>query len=313
MRSARPLLTLCGLMALSIIRGQDDPRFKEAHLLDSLGRHERALDLLRGLTADTALRADALAWMAQCEFDHLHKADQAFTHLQQAIAADPRNARYYFQRGTMYQEVLMLDRSLDDLLIARSLADTLPLKKSVEMNIGATYLRMRRFADALDRFDALLALDSTDVGALLNKANALDELGRKEEALGILEKLTRLEPTNTAYMNNIGFVLSNLERYAEAIPWYDKSLALDKDDGYALNNRGYAKLKSGDLTGALKDVERSIKVMPGNPYAYRNLGLVRQAMGQADKACEAFEEALRRNYTKLFGTEVKEIHDAYCH
>ena len=93
---------------------------------------------------------------------------------------------------------------------------------------------------------------------------------------------------------------------------FTRGLEKQPDDAFMLNNRGYARLKAGDPKNALKDIERSIKLGPENSYAYRNLGLVHQALDNKDKACEAFETALKKGYTQRYGDDVKEIHKTYC-
>lgn len=313
LRSSLALLSLLAISLASLAQSPwQDPRLAAACILDSLGKHERALAMLEQLSHDPSIRSAALNRMAGCEFEHLHKADAAFAHIREAIIADPKDAANYIDRASMYQSIGMPDRSLEDLLEARSLADTLPERMATELNIGAIHLQLRRFEEALVQFDRVLRMDSTDIAALVDKSHALSELGRKEEAMTILLDLHKREPKNTVHMNNLGFLLSGMERYPEAIDWYDKGIALAKDDPFVLNNRAYARLKVGDTGGALKDVQRSIKLYPANAYAHRNLGLVLQARGEKNKACDAFEEAMRRGYTEQYGTDVKEVHHAYC-
>lgn len=283
----------------------------QADKLDSAGKHERALSLLKEVAEDPAARGSALARMARCEWRHSNKNEEAFAHIGEAIVLEPRKASHYVDRAIMYTGMRMPDRALEDLTIARPLADSDPILALVEGGFGYVCLKQRRFDEALAHIDRVLALDSTDLDAWCDRATVLGELDRNEEALQILLKLHDRRPENKVYMNNVGYVLSCMERYAEALPWYDRSLAL-QDDAYSFNNRGYAKLRTGDAAGALKDVQRSIKLNAGNSYAHRNLGLILKEKGEKDKACDAFEEAMRLGFTKQYGPEVKTIHDAYC-
>lgn len=285
----------------------------QAIRLDSLGKHEQAVKLYNEAAKDPAHRSEAMRRLAGCEFDHLHRFEDAFVHIQQAIQAAPKEYGNYLDRSTMYQQVGMPERSLDDLNAALALADSVPDRVNVYTNLGAAYLQMHDAKHAAEATAKAVALDSTDIGARMNHATALDELGRREEALAIMIKLSQEDPENTSYMNNIGFILANMDRHAEAVQWLDKSLDIKKDEPYALNNRGYSKLKMGDTAGALKDVQRSLKLYALNAYAYRNLGLIYKEMGEQDKACDAFEAALSHDFTKMYGDEVKRIHDSYCH
>jgi tetratricopeptide (TPR) repeat protein len=291
---------------------KNDPRLEEAWDLDSLGKHERALKMFLELAEEPALRAKALRSAAACEFDHLHQLEEAFGHINQAIAADPTYAWGYMNRATMYTEVGMPDRALEDMNVALPLAKDTATLISVYVNRGVVYQTSRQFEKALKDFETVLAMDSVNEGAMLNRAATLDDLGRPEEALAIVMRMSAKDPENIVYINNAGFLLLGMERYAEAAELFSRGLEKQPDDAYMLNNRGYAKLKAGDNKGALKDVERSIKIHAANSYAYRNLGLIHQAMGEKDKACDAFEQALGRGYTQMYGDDVKNIHATYC-
>ena len=292
---------------------KEDPRFKEARLLDSLQKHERSLKILEELAQDPVHRAEALMDAADCEFHHLGRTDEAFLHMREAIAADPDNARGYINRGTMYEHLHMADRAIEDLTIAVRLARTPDERRAAHLNLGAAYQSVRSFELALVEYDAALAEDTTNTDVLLNRSSLLDELGRSDEALATLMWLNERVPDNPHFLNNTGFLLSSMERYSEAAEWFSRALALEPDEPYSLNNRAYARLKAGDTDGALKDVERSITINPGNAYAYRNLGLIRSARGELAKACTAFEEALARGYTERFGDDVKKLHESTCH
>lgn len=311
------LLPTCLVAAVSLAAAaQDpdpDPRFHEAAVLDSLGKHDRALKIWTGLATDPALRVRAWRAQAVCELEHLRKKDEAFEHIRQALAADPTDFWTYVERAAMYEYIGMPDRATDDLLVALPLAKDSAQRICGRLNLGASYQQTRRLPDALAQYEAGLKEDSTNVDLLLNKSSVLDELGQREGSLAIMQRLLELHPDNVDYMNNIGFVLNRMDRYAEAAGWFSKGLAVRPDDAYLLNNRGYATWKAGDAEGALKDVQRSIKVAPGNAYAYRNLGLIQQARGKDKEACDAFEKALAYGFTEEYGDEVKKLYDTHCH
>lgn len=290
-----------------------DPRFAQAAVLDSLGKHDKAMRLWAELAKDTASRVSALCLIAACEFGHLGKKDEAFAHVRQAIEAAPHSFLPYHTRGNMYNDLGMMDRAIDDCSTALANANDKNERLTGHLNLGACYQRIRRFADALEQCDAALREDTANLDIMLNRSAVLDDLGRSEESITILHHLLEVKPNELTYMNNLGFLLNGKGRFAEAADWFSKGLELRPNDPYLLNNRGYSRLKAGDTEKALEDVKRSIKALPGNPYAYRNLGLVEQARGRTKEACDAFEKALNMGFTAQFGDEVKKLYDANCH
>ena len=289
-----------------------DPRFVKAIDQDVAGKHAAAMKAYEALAGDPIVGVISLRAMADCQFEHQKKFDEAFATLKRALDADPTDGITYQRRGSFYQGISMFDRALADFTKSLQLADDDEERNSALVNRGSVYLQTRRWKEAIADMDAALAIDSTDRAALLNKTSALDEVGRRDEAMVILLRLHRLDTADIVVMNNLGFQLNSAERYAEAATWFARSLAIEPDDAVLMNNLGYAELMSGDPDAALKHVQRSIAIYPANAYAHRNLGLIWKAKGEKDKACDAFEAALARGYSEQFGPDVKELHDAYC-
>jgi tetratricopeptide (TPR) repeat protein len=70
---------------------------------------------------------------------------------------------------------------------------------------------------------------------LAGKENALDSLGRYEDAIIWFDKALEIEPNNELILNDKGFAITNLERYQEAITLYDKALEIELGYVTALN------------------------------------------------------------------------------
>jgi len=289
-----------------------DPSLVKANELDDAGKHSAAMKAFETLTADTSLRSIAYRNMARCLLEHQHRVPEAFTAIDQAVASDPNEAVNYNHRGLMCQSVGLTNRALEDFERSLQLARTDVERRIAHLNIGSVHMQVRAWEKAIAEFDMALALDSTDLGALLNKSVALDEVGRPEETLAILMDLHRREPTNVVVLNNLGFHYSNRKDYTAAVQWFERSLEVDPKDAVVMNNLGYAELMTGDTKSALKHIERSIELYPANSYAYRNLGFVWKEKGDREKACAAFKEALARGYTNQYGPDVKDISDIYC-
>ena len=79
---------------------------------------------------------------------------------------------------------------------------------------------MGKIEEALQSYDDALNIDPEYANALNSKANALDKLDRKKEALETYEKLNQIKPENAVYLLNYALALyesGNLEKSEELL------------------------------------------------------------------------------------------------
>ncbi|MBL7951087.1 MAG: tetratricopeptide repeat protein [Flavobacteriales bacterium] len=299
-------------LGLNTLHGQNSD-WDKALELDSTGKHAQAIKLLDRLVDDPAMRLKALLMRSRIRFDDLHQAEAAFEDIGMAMQFAPDSLGPYVNRGSMYMNLGMPDRAIEDFRTGLKKSHTAGDSATLNLNLGSALGMVRRFEEAITALDAAIAQKEDNWPALMNKATMLDEVGRTDEAHAILVKLHEAQPENAVILNNLGFSSSKAEDHKGAIHWFTKALALKPSDAVILNNLGFAQFQAGEVDAALDNVQKSIKGYPGNSYAYRNLGIILQAKGQQDKACEAFESALQRNFTEQYGPEVDQLRRKNCH
>ncbi len=81
-------------------------------------------------------------------------------------------------------------------------------------------------------------------GALINRGNALHELGREEEALASFDRALAVNPGNPETWKNRGITLRVLARFDDALASFDLRLALRPGDPELLTYRGHALCES---------------------------------------------------------------------
>ena len=289
-----------------------DPRVQRILRLESKGRHQAACEAYDELAADTAFRSLALRQKGTCLALHQGRPVEAMAIYDAAIAWAPRDPANYVERAMFNQEMNMPGNAVTDMRMAISLA-TDPRQRSIYLSdLASAYAHMRRWKEGLDVLDTARALDSTDIGVLVNRSLALDELGRHREALAELLRADSLYPRDALIYNNLGYHYTRRDDHQGSLIWYRRAVEVQPDSPYALNNLGYAELRAGDREAALRLVQRSIEIDPGNSYAYRNLGHVWKEKGDLAKACEAYERALQLGFGMRYGPEVKQMKDTYC-
>jgi tetratricopeptide (TPR) repeat protein len=133
------------------------------------------------------------------------------------------------------------------------------MQKDVQLEIGRSKLRIARFKEAHDAFQAAVDLDGEYADAWYGKATALEGLGRYSEAIDAYERTASLAPA--AY--------GAIARFSIA------------------NNR----VNLGDLGRALDDFDAALAENPMLERAWHNRALVLADLGRLEEATVSFARA----------------------
>jgi tetratricopeptide (TPR) repeat protein len=124
-----------------------------------------------------------------------------------------------------------------------------------------------------------------------NRAVALQDLGRLEDALAAADRALRYRPQYATAHYNRGNVLKALTRSQEAADAYSKALVQRPDFAEALLNRGLAQIALRQWLQALADFNKALTLRPGyaaahvgRAEAYRGLNDLPSAFGAIDAA-----------------------------
>lgn len=85
-------------------------------------------------------------------------------------------------------------------------------------------------------------------------------LPRSRSNAVIIGTLTGLQPVGLAKAPVNSNALDNLGRYEEAIDCYDKCLDLNCNDAHAWYNRPCSKVKKSDIENGLADLKKAIEI-----------------------------------------------------
>lgn len=101
----------------------------------------------------------------------------------------------WYNLGVLQRKARHFDAALAS--YSQALARGVSRPEEVHLNRGVIYADYLRQEDAAEReLHAALALNPTFVPALFNLANLKEDLGRRDEAIGIYERLLALDPNN---------------------------------------------------------------------------------------------------------------------
>jgi tetratricopeptide (TPR) repeat protein len=127
-------------------------------------------------------------------------------------------------------------------------------------NRGRSLLALGRYVEAVASFDRVLKIPYTGrcshAAATLQKAAALEKLGRKEEAKGVRAHAEELANREGREWLEEGNIHASARQYTDAIASYDKSVAhIWRGRAVALLNRALCKKAMGGFHGALADLQ----------------------------------------------------------
>lgn len=276
-----------------------------------------AHDWPAALTAiDKALETDIfntryILLKATC-LEELQRPQDAFQFLSRSIDRNPDNAWLYDRRGLVLVNALKVPQALADFDKALSLSTHDTMKLVFLLNRAAGELTHRDFTGAYKDLTTAYAIDSNNLGVLVNLANACDETGRGEASIGYLKRAINIDPAFVPAYGNLGFKYQDLGDHKTAISYYDKVISLSPNEALGYSNRSFNRLKLGDIKGAKSDIARSLEIYPANSYAYRIRALIALQEKRMDDACTDLARAIDLGFETSYGSEVSELQQAYC-
>ena len=249
-------------------------------------------------------------------------------HLERAIEADPGYPESYVELGRYYG--YMGEPALAKATFERWTVRH-PEDADMLINAGLTLFDAADFAEAYAFFEkAVEAATEADQrsGALTFRANALDMLGRYEEAVAAYEEVIAETPEWWEAHANLGICHArngHMERaeaafrrgledcpgspeirdelaahllaqggdLQEALKLSEEAVALGRDEIRHLITLGEVKLALGDDEGTAEAYQAVLDLDPESPDAHLELGILHERRGETTEAEEHFVESLK--------------------
>ncbi len=207
---------------------------------------------------DILIRAIGLQNQAQPE------AASALFH--EVLAADTHNAAALYSLTVIAMQAGDVGQALA--LTARGVQHN-PQFAPLHYVRGAVLQALDRKEEALQSFDAALALQPDYVEALLNSGVLLRSLFRHREALERINHVVSLDPNHVTALGNFGILLTEFKQSEQAIAAFERLLALAPGYDYAPGLLFYERMHICDwrdfegltqrLTDGVRAGERSCK------------------------------------------------------
>ena len=144
-----------------------------------------------------------------------------------------------------------------------------------------------RFAEALDAFDAALALRPGDADLWNSRSGALRKLGELEASAVAAREALRLRPRFAEAALNLGAALLKQDKIEPALEAFESASAIQPNYGAALNGQGLALRALGRLEEARAAFAAAERL--GNREAVGGRGCLDLTLGDFERGWEGYE------------------------
>ncbi len=267
-------------------------QFEQARAAALAGyRQRRFAAALEAIDAATALRPDvAEPWVLRgVILRALNRMEDAVASIMKATQLDPADAQAWYNLGVVLGEVGRFQAAVESYDKACAIQ---PNADSLVNRAGAL-INLKRTQEALESCDRALTLHPGHLFALCNRALALAELKRNAEAVEAFDRVLAHAPDMAESWDNRGTVLHEMNRYGDAVASFDRATALDPGSVSGWSNRGRSLFAMQRFDEARASFEKALAARPPDSatawsaYAVALVGLKRH-----DDALLAYDKAL---------------------
>lgn len=247
-----------------------------------------ALELLNKAVARNGTMAQVFnnRGMAHQVLGQRAEALQDFT---KALRLQPKYPEALGNKANVLREMGRLAEAREACLAALKLSPQVPQLHNI---LGVIRKEEGDWAGALEALDRAVALNPNFADAVINRANALSQLKRHDEALAGYDRAIALKPQAAETYSNRGNTLAALNRLEDALASHERAIALKPDYAEAYSNRGNVLKKLGRPAEALASCDRAIALKPDYAEAHVNRGTVLRDLAQFEAALACYDRAL---------------------
>jgi protein O-GlcNAc transferase len=188
---------------------------------------------------------------------------------QQILAGNPDDIAALHLIGLMALQGGANEAARNALTKAIGLNDRVP---DLHSALAEALQRLGRLDEAVRHYRRSIALDPDYVEALYNGGNVLVRLKQHEEALANFNRVLAVAPNFAEAINNRGSALFELGRYADALADFDRALSIKPEFVDALSNRGAALVGLKQYEEAIASCDRALAIDSNNVSALAHRG-----------------------------------------
>lgn len=210
-------------------------------------------------------------------------------------------AKSLFATGLSYLE---LHDYLNAELCFKQAYEILPDRPSILINYAAALIKLEKWSQCEKICSELLAIDPDNLEGNLNTGICLANKCLPVSAINFFDKALRLDNNYIPALVNKANALQDLFKPDEALLNYNKALLLNPGSEEALIGRGNIQIHFKLYDLALQSLKIALEINPKNPQALCNKGMLLIRMGQYSEGWRLYESRWdipggRQNYPRL--------------
>ena len=182
----------------------------------------------------------------------------------QLLKTNSKNSNLLFLLGTTYVQLKNFSKGKKFLNLSININNNFPESFNSR---GIIFAEEGDYLNAIKDYDKALSLKQDYYDAHLNKAVALKNVSKLNEAIKYLEICIKLNPSDCKIYNNLGNIFNSLKKYTHARDNYTKAINLNKNFAEAYSNRGeLLQLHFDDCENAIQDYDIALKINKNLDY-----------------------------------------------
>ncbi len=226
-----------------------------------------------------------------------HQGDEGLAMLRGVAKDDPL-------RAVVALRIAQFEGALDENEVAertlQGLAAQYPRQPEPLEQLGALYMRQKRFADAVAAYDGAVSRlahpddpQAADWTLFFDRGVALDRAHEWLRAEADLKRALQMAPGQAVVMNYLGYSWADQNRNLDqARDLLQKAVLTKPDDGEIIDSLGWVMLRQGDVAGAVRRLERASELQPDDATINAHLGDAYWAAGRKREAADQWRRAL---------------------
>lgn len=213
--------------------------------------------------------------------------DRAIELFTQATAADPTDYAAQFQLALTYS---LLGRDAEAIPRYQAVLALHPAMYEAELNLGLSLLRSHDPAGAIAHFRAAAEQRPKEFRPAINLAQALYNAHQFPEAEAAFKTAIALDPQSAAAESGLAMSLARQNRADDAAPHYQQAFVLDRS-----YRSGFVELAQlYEASGRINEAVTFYRMFPDDPVALEHIGILLTAAGQLPEAIQALEAVMEK-------------------
>ena len=195
---------------------------------------------------------------------------------KEALALKPEHADTLHLIGLLSLHAKQYDHAVE--WIAAALQQS--PKPEYLLSLGNALQLLGRLDEALKAYDRGVALKPDDAGLWNSMGFVLTKLNRTDEAIRVFQHVVKLSPRHKEAAQICATLLVEANRFDEAVVYYTLFAEIEPGRAEVYQSRGLCHQRRARYEQAIADYERALQLEPDNAHAQWNLSLISMLMGK---------------------------------